>query len=132
MVADIGSLAYERLEEHIDKTRATTFARAAVKFVLVRQISDAVEKNNENNGWAFLIAKAIGIAASLTETADKRSWRLLPNTVEMARVLVPAHQPQSIAISFQDSYNNTIETRTVEIDVLPEGKKYFVMMDTRE
>ncbi len=59
-----------------------------------------------------------GIALVLASEADTRSWLLLPAELQMAKLFV-APGKYSLKISYQDTYGNTVESETTQIDVKP-------------
>ncbi|NUP70517.1 MAG: hypothetical protein HOQ17_13430 [Gemmatimonadaceae bacterium] len=78
-VVDDASEVDARRERVALATRAV--ARAATKYVVTKAVKD---KKGEVAG------KIANFSASLLERADVRSWHVLPQTVTLARVRVPA------------------------------------------
>jgi hypothetical protein len=54
--------------------------------LITQKVSEKVEKKN-NGGAGRLVKALLQAAVALTETADKRSWRTLPDQILMARCL---------------------------------------------
>ena len=67
---------------------ARTVARAAAKLVLTRGIEDELREKDETAADVFAILG--NVTAAVTEQADTRSWTLLPGSIEVARMRVPA------------------------------------------
>jgi len=79
-VEDIEALAREDLNDESAAIYAMTLARMVSKYALVKQASQ------QNNNLGLLL----NIAAMLSETADIRSWNLLPSSIQFARFALPA------------------------------------------
>ncbi|MES2817475.1 MAG: hypothetical protein V4812_00625 [Pseudomonadota bacterium] len=69
---------------------------------------------NETDPWAGL---ALGIVSAITEGADERTWRTLPDTIQIARVRLKKGQQR---LSVQTAYGET------EFDVMIAGKHQVV------
>lgn len=67
---------------------ARTVFRAATKMVLSDVAEDVVSKEDETAGK--IVGALVNLGTLLTERADTRSWHLLPATVELVRIPVPA------------------------------------------
>ena len=67
---------------------ARTVFRAAAKMVLSATAEDAVSERDETAGR--IVGLLVNIGTLLTERADTRSWHLLPGTVSMVRMRLPA------------------------------------------
>lgn len=67
---------------------ARTVARAAAKLALTRGIEGELREKDETAADVFAILG--NVTAAVTEQADTRSWTLLPGSIEVARLRVPA------------------------------------------
>lgn len=67
---------------------ARTVFRAASKMVLSHTAEDAVGERDETAGR--IVGLLVNLGTLLTERADTRSWHLLPGTVSMVRLRLPA------------------------------------------
>jgi hypothetical protein len=67
---------------------ARTVFRAAAKMVLSHTAEDAVSERDETAGR--IVGLLVNLGTLLTERADTRSWHLLPGTVSMVRLRLPA------------------------------------------
>jgi hypothetical protein len=76
---DLGAIARKGLEDESGKIYFKTILRALGKYALTR----SVDKNKGE--VAGVLAN---IVTAVTEKADTRSWITLPNTIQIARVLV--------------------------------------------
>lgn len=79
---DIESLMREDLDDESAAIYAMTLARMVSK-------SEMVKNAGKQNGSLGLI---MNIATLLTESADTRSWNMLPSTIQIARFSVPPGQ----------------------------------------
>ena len=121
---DIGSIAKVNLEDRINRIRIKTIVRATIKFLLAQKVSQKVEEGNgQLAGW--LAKKALTVAATATEKADKRSWRSLPDKIVMARLALPKGT-QSVKVVFKDRNGSSLSEQTLDNIVIRPGKKTFV------
>lgn len=67
---------------------ARTVFRAATKLVLTETAEDAVKEKDKTAGE--IVGFLLNLGTLLTERADTRSWHLLPGSVEMVRLRLPA------------------------------------------
>jgi uncharacterized protein len=79
-VEDIETLSREDLDDEAGAIYAMTLARMVSKYALVKSAG----QQNSNLGLL------LNIAAMLSETADIRSWNLLPSSIQFARFWLPA------------------------------------------
>jgi len=79
-VEDIEALSRADLNDESAAIYAMTLARMVSKYALVKSASQ------QNNNLGLLL----NIAAMLSETADIRSWNLLPSSIQVARFALPA------------------------------------------
>ena len=76
---DLGAIARKGLEDESGKIYFKTILRALGKYALTRGVE------NKKGEVAGMLAN---IVTAVTEKADTRSWITLPNTIQIARVLV--------------------------------------------
>src|SRR5690606_23616246 len=86
--ASVSSAVAEDLRRDRAMLVARAVARAAAKLAITRGIEEEIREKDE--GAADFFAMLGNAAFAVTEQADTRSWTLLPGTVEIARVRVPA------------------------------------------
>jgi hypothetical protein len=79
-IEDIEALLREDLDDESAAIYAMTLARMVSKYELVKIAGD------QNDGLGLLM----NIATLLTESADTRSWNMLPSTIQFARFWLPA------------------------------------------
>ena len=123
-VQDISAIAEKNLDDRIARIRMKAIARAAVKFALAHQISDKVEQGSGSQLIGWITKKALTAASTATETADKRSWRSLPDKILMARLPL-AEGTYTINLKFYDSSGSVVQQKTLENIAIKAGRKMF-------
>lgn len=129
VVEDVSAIAEKTLADRITRVRVRAIARAAIKYALANKVSQQVENRSNNEALAWLAKKAMTVASTATEHADKRSWRSLPDKILMARMTLPPGK-HSIDLSFYDQDGTPVESRTLNDVEIKTGKKTFVMLRT--
>jgi len=79
-IEDIETLLREDLNDESAAIYAMTLARMVSKYEMVKNAG------NQNDGLGLFI----NILAMLSESADTRSWNMLPSTIQFARFSLPA------------------------------------------
>ncbi len=120
---DIGSIAKTNLDDHINRVRIKAIARAAVKHILAKQVSDMVEKNYGKFA-ASLAKKGLSAVATGTETSDKRSWRSLPDKIMTVRIPLPAGT-HTIKVTFRNRSGSVVGEQLLENVKIVAKKKTF-------
>jgi hypothetical protein len=95
---------------------ARTILRAAMKLSLTRAAEKSGGKENEETVGRVLGALT-NLGGVLTERADTRSWHLLPGSLSIVRLRVPAGA-QRVTIQIDDGWNS-IHTVAVPVQVKP-------------
>jgi uncharacterized protein len=113
---DITAIARKNLEDRIGRITAKAIARAVVKYQMTRE----VEK--KGGPVAGLLAN---VAAVVTEQSDKRSWRTLPDEIQMARLAAPPGI-YTVAVEYYDAAGGLIERKTFPAVTLKAGEKRFI------
>ena len=80
VIEDIETLSREDLDDESAAIYAITLARMVSKYTLVKSAG------NQNSSLGLFI----NIVAILSESADTRSWNMLPSTIQFARFTLPA------------------------------------------
>ncbi|MET1079315.1 MAG: hypothetical protein ABWY06_14990 [Pseudomonas sp.] len=75
-LSSIDAMSRRALRDDMPGIILRTTLRAATRAVAQKQL-------NEENPWAGL---ALGIASAITEGADERTWRTLPDNIQVARL----------------------------------------------
>lgn len=101
-VQNITALADKALKERMTGITVRASARAAIKFGVAEAVEQAIrggskrgdrrrDRAQDDAEWiAFVAGALLKTAAAATEEADKRSWRTLPDSIQIARLWVPA------------------------------------------
>ena len=76
VLEDIEQLARDDLSDELPRITATALARAALKY-------NAITNAEKQNEFAQAL---VNVAAIFTESADMRSWNMLPSTLQIARI----------------------------------------------
>lgn len=128
--SDIASMLENILEKQNSAVYAKTVARAVGRYVLTKVAVDQVkQKESKNNDTLSILTKSVlNITSSLLEKADKRSWRTLPENINMARLFLPAGQ-HKINIKYLDNYGRTVSSEQINVNIL-ENKKTFVTVQS--
>ena len=86
-VTHVGRLALHQYELTKDHILARAVARRVVKKATIYGVKSVLDINNP---WTELAFDAAGVVWEATETADTRSWGLLPESIQVARLELPA------------------------------------------
>ncbi len=129
VVQDVSAIAIKNLQDRIARIRIKAIARAAVKFALAHKISDQVEQSSGSQILGWIAKKALTTAATVTETADKRSWRSLPDKILMARLTLKEGS-HSINLKFYDSGGSVVDEKTLDNISIKAGRKTFAIVRT--
>lgn len=123
-VTNLGSIVLQNFDDRKAEIYAKTLARAAIKFTLVRAANQQIEKNVGNSLVSSVLQAGLKTASSLTEDADKRSWRVLPDKVKMARIPFDRDQNYNLEIDYKTK-NNFVKKDLVSISLSPEEKDKY-------
>lgn len=80
---DVNKLAEADLDAQSTDIYAATLARVVVKQTALHEV-----KERDSNGIATLL---LNITSMITESADLRSWNMLPASIQIQRISVPAN-----------------------------------------
>jgi hypothetical protein len=114
---DIAEIAVKNLEQRIGFISAKAIARATAKYLASQEVDKAV-----NNPLFSFITNVYTLAS---ETADTRSWRVLPARFHLARVLVPAGSV-NLGLSLQLLDGVQVPLPPVALDNLKSGDKRVI------
>ena len=130
LMEDIGDIAILNLENRMARIKAKAIARATSKYMATKAASEAA-KDQSGNLAGLLVQVAGNIAAAATERADVRHWRMLPDEVRVARLLVPAGRYEG-TIDFVDSAGQVIQSETLTAFAVGSGDKKFIFQRTMQ
>lgn len=86
-ITDVGELAVKQYEAIYPRIVARAVVRRIVKKGIVYTAKDALA--DPNNGLADLLLNLAGVVWEASESADTRSWSLLPETIQVRRLELP-------------------------------------------
>lgn len=120
-IADIDQLAMETSQAARDQLIARAVARRIIKKATVA----AVKKQTSTDGLASLGFDAVGIAWEAIEQADTRCWGLLPSSIQVLRVELPAGSHTFGFTPLQMGYgrNATVQEQVSVVD----GRNTYVI-----
>jgi len=94
-IADIGRLAMARQKEQMPQIVGRAVARRVLKKgMIVAGMSASGAEKGSGNDLTSLLYTAAGVAWEAAEQADLRSWSLLPGSIQVYRIDLPAGQHQ--------------------------------------
>jgi hypothetical protein len=135
-ITDIGYIALKNFDDRKTEIYAKSLARAAIKFTLVRNINKNIDDNVSNGLLAFALKAGTRTVSSLTEDADKRSWRVLPDIIKMARIPIDRNQDYELEVIYKTK-NNFEKTEKIYVHKISEKdknkeniKKFFIVRMT--
>lgn len=88
-LVDVDAMARRLLKDQLPGIMLRTVIRAVAK---------SVAQEQANKSGSALFSLAVGVASLVTEQADERAWRTLPNKIAVARAILPRGK---IALEFQ-------------------------------
>lgn len=89
VVEDIEAIAIQNLHDRMGRIQGKMIARALAKYAIAKGTEAGVAAGTKDNGAGAFAGLLVSIIGAATEQADKRSWLLLPASVDVARVFVP-------------------------------------------
>jgi hypothetical protein len=126
LAEDITAIAKKNLEDRIGRITAKAIARATAKYMASRAIRNATAQGKGNEALAgFLAEVGTNIYSLASEHADKRSWRTLPDRIQIARLTAPPGK-YSVAVEYYDRAGGLIERKTFPEMTLKAGEKRFL------
>ncbi len=110
MVSDVSAVFDLTFEEGEGRRMVRTIARALAKYLAVEAVKN--EKDGKENKVEGFLAN---LFTSATERADTRSWTLLPDTFQMAKLRLPEGR-YTVRVELYDTSGHV--ARSVEIEDL--------------
>lgn len=125
--SDIGTLLINALQDETSAIHAKTIARAVGRFVLAKVVTDQVRQheNKDTYGLSIIANSVLNITNSLLEKADKRSWRTLPEEINMSKIYLP-EGIHTLNIKYLDSSGKVVYQDQITVNVA-QNKKTFVI-----
>jgi hypothetical protein len=126
LAEDITAIAIKNLEDRIGRITAKAIARATAKYMASRAIRQQAAGNQGQNSFAaFLANVGTNVYSIVSEQSDKRSWRTLPDRIQMARLAAPPGS-YTVAVDYYDRGGGLIERKTFPPIMLKAGEKRFL------
>jgi hypothetical protein len=130
LMEDITAIAAKDLDERIVRTTIKSVARAAWKFALAEGVGVGVRRafgRDRNTGdlVGFIAGAVAHMAAIGTEEADKRSWVMLPDRIQVGRILVPPGT-YDIELQYRGRAGEPVATQAIRKVTVKAGEKRFV------
>ncbi len=115
---DLSNAVVADFEEHRRWVLARTIARATTKLAMTRRIEDSMAEKDETLGK--ILGALTNAGTALLEQADTRSWHLLPASLEMVRLRLPAGSHQLVlqprgSIAAGAASGRVVELGSVEV-----------------
>jgi hypothetical protein len=124
LMENITGIAIRNLNDRITRIAARAVARAAVKKILALALQQKAEKQGGSMA-GFLAGAVANAAAFATEQADKRSWRTLPDEIQLARIAAPPGT-YNLEIKYVGKNGGSLGYKTITGITIRAGEKRFV------
>jgi tetratricopeptide (TPR) repeat protein len=128
LVESIGRIARKSLDDRRSRILAKAAARAAFKYALAEGTCQVAYRTLEELPATIACATARA-ASALSEVADTRSWRTLPDEISLALLPLPEGS-HDLRLEFSDRSGRIVETRTVEDVAVASGRRTFMFART--
>jgi hypothetical protein len=131
-VQDIGAIARVDLRDRLPRIRAKAIARAAIKYALAKSVSEAAQRQqDENAALALELTGAfLRVYAVLSERADTRAWSAIPDEIWMVKVHSVLPGERRVDLTFLDSEGEVVVRRSETVDVKPGGQSFVIVRTT--
>lgn len=126
LAEDITAIAKKNLEDRLGRITAKAIARATAKYMASRAIRNEMSHGKGGESLAGMLAEVgTNIYSLASEQADKRSWRTLPDRIQMARLAATPGR-YTVAVEYYDHTGGLIERKTFPAITLKAGEKRFL------
>ena len=116
------------LENRKTRIAVKAIARATVKY-LVRKAAEKEAEARGGAGMGLLASIAGAVLAEVTEVADVRSWRTLPDRILIGRLSLPPGT-HSLTVEYTSSGGGVVSTRIIKNVKLRAGQTKFFLLHT--
>jgi hypothetical protein len=123
-ITDVGQMAVEQCEALLPETLARAVVRRVVKKGIIYGAKEAA--GTDKTQLLSLAFNVAGVAWEATESADTRCWGLLPDTIQVHRMELPAgeHQMTLQTLAGNGSFLGPAELARVQIR---DGRNTYVL-----
>ena len=122
-VQDVSAEVVRDFEAVKRRVIGRTLARGLVKFLAADQLEKKAESQNPLLG--ILVGMGANLAANALESADTRTWSLLPDRLEMARLRLPAGEHE-IELAIRDAEGRVVRTESAGTVTVRPGETAMV------
>ncbi len=129
LMEDIGSIAVTSLDNRINRIKAKAVARVTTKYLATKIAANTAEEQAGSALAGLLVQVAGNIATVMTERADIRHWRLLPDEIRVGRMLVPAGSFEG-EIDFMNAGGHVVMSKKITTFTAGSGEKKFITQRT--
>lgn len=127
LAQDMATMMESYLKNYNTIIYARTIARAVGRYLIAKNISNQVEKQSGNQSGN--IANALfNVANSFLEKADTRSWRSLPENINILRTTMEPGN-HNLTIEFYDRNSNVVKTKNIQTKIIT-NKKTFIIINS--
>lgn len=127
LAQDMATMMENYLKNYNTIIYARTIARAVGRYLIAKNISNQVEKQSGKDSGT--IANVLfNVANSFLEKADTRSWRSLPENINILRTTMEPGN-HNLTIEFYDRNSNIVKTKNIQTKIIP-NKKTFVIINS--
>lgn len=124
LIEDVTAIAMKNLDDRIGRIWAKAIARATVKAAASLKIRHEAQKSGDP-AVQILANISTGLFSLLSEQADKRSWRTLPDKILLARLSLPPGT-HSITIRYESKNGGILEERRFSVSLKAKEKKFII------
>ena len=128
LVEPLGVIAMASLENRKTRIAVKAIARATTKY-LVRKAAEKEAEARGGAGMGLLASIAGAVLAEVTEVADVRSWRTLPDRILIGRLSLPPGT-HSLTVEYTSSGGGVVSTRIIKNVKLRAGQTKFFLLHT--
>jgi hypothetical protein len=132
LVEDVTAVSKKSFDDKLPSIRSRAMARMAVKSVgstLIKQsgVTDQLADSMGLGNFKSLFKAAPDLINDYTESADTRTWALLPGNILMARLSVaPTNDKTQATATYYDAYGGKIGEKKFDLDPIKKGQKMFI------
>ena len=123
----VGAIAIKNLKNRKARIMLKAIARATTKYLASKKLQ---KKTREKGGGSALLGFVVGnVYAEVSEQADLRSWRTLPDKILIGRALVPPGK-HTLQVEFLSRTGVAIAARSLGEVELRAGQTRFIILHT--
>ena len=119
----------ETLEDRVDRIRVRAIARATLKYALSKIAENEAGKEGKFLGW--LVGAGLRVFNAVTEEADLRAWRLLPDEIRIARLAAMPGQ-RTVEATWLDERGWSGGHEVLGTVAVTAGKRTYLVVRTAE